>query len=682
METNAASTSKKRTVLTTCPRDCYDACGMAITIADNKIFRVGGDPKHPVSRGKLCPKCAVAYNNTWLDPDSRITQPLRRTGRKGEGRFEPVSWDQALSEIAEKLQNIIQEKGARTILNTHYTGTFALLGFLFPMRFFNRLGATEVNPDTVCNNAGHTALDYNYGSSLDGFDPRTAKDAECILVWGANPSSSASHIDKYWLSESSAKVVVVDPIRTETAEAADLHLQNYPGSDAALAFGIMHVLLRDEQIDRDYLANNAIGWEQLEEKLLSCTPDWTEEKTGVPAHFIEQAAKIYGSGSAMLWLGQGLQRQNRGGNAMRACSLLPAVTGNFGKAGSGFLYLNGFGNRNIDEDYVSGSHLGEGSESISHMDLADCLEDPDRSQAFFCWNANSLASNPQQTRQREALSREDLLTVVLDIFPTDTADYADYILPAASFLEHDDLVVSYFNLSLSAQVKAVEPMGASLQNSEIFRCLAKAMGFTEAELFESDRAIIDRVLKGSGVGETFESLSEKGTVPIAKDPVLQFTDGHFPTPSGKIEIASKQAEEDGHPLIPEPHADLDPESLGSQLKLLSPASAWLLNSSYGIDPKIEKQLRKAKVILHPEEASNRELFIGDQVSLYNDTGEINLELAVSDQVPRGVALSYKGFWPKRQQGSKANINVLNPGIKSDMGESSTVHSVLVEIARV
>jgi len=664
----------------TCPRDCYDACGMLVVKEKGKIVQVKGDPQHAVSRGKLCKKCSIGYNGIWLDPASRLTQPLRRTGPKGEGRFEPTSWDDAIKAISDRLRQIIETDGAETILNTHYTGTFAAIGYHVPMRFFNRLGATEVDPDTICNKAGHVALDYVYGSSLTGFDPRTAADSGCITVWGANPSATAPHAHDQWLQEAPGKIVVVDPIRTPTASIADLHLQPHPGTDAALAFAIMHVLRRDGFVDEPFIERHTVGWAQLEQKLGQCNPEWGAKLTGVAAQDIERAARLYGEGPSLLWLGQGFQRQHHGGNAMRACAMLPAITGNIGKPGAGFLYLNGPGQRGIDDTYLLGTHLRQAEpRSISHMDLVEWLEDSARSKALFCWNINNAASNPQQSRLRKVLTREDLFMVVADVFATDTTDYADFVLPAASFLESDDLFTSYFDMTLSAQVKVSEPMGDSLPNSEIFRRLAQGMGYEEKDLYESDREIIETLISQSGIDETYTTLREKGTVYISPEPVLQFQDLVFPTPSGRIEIASAQAEADGYPLVPEPHADKWPG--GNRLRLLSPASSWTLNDTFANDEKIEKNLGPAQVLLHPDDALKLGLNEGDRVMLVNETGKLAVILQLSTIVPLGVALSYKGRWPKRQD-CLANVNILNPGEKSDMGESTSVHATVVDIVAI
>ncbi len=665
----------KEIVKTTCPRDCYDTCGIAVVKRDGVVRKVLGDPDHPVSRGALCGKCALAYNGVWRDPKERLTRPLKRVGRKGEGAFEPLSWDQALSEIAERLGALAETP--EQVLHSHYTGTCSMIAGGFPMRFFNRFGACEVDPDTICNNAGHVALDYVYGSSVTGFDPKTIADSRCVVVWGANPSASAPHAHKHWLKEAAAKLIVVDPVRHPTAEMADLHLQPFPGSDAALAFSLMHVLEREGRCDEAFLAAHCLGWEELKPLLAPCTPQWGEAATGVPAAAIEAAAALYGAGPALLWLGQGLQRQPRGGNVMRAAAMLPAVTGNIGKPGAGIYYLNADAPQKIDHRYIAAPELRRRPKaSISHMELSDVLQDPDRARAFFSWNMNVAASGPRQARLKQALAREDLFTVVIDLFRTDTADHADILLPAASFLEFDDLVTPYFHFFLSAQVKAEEPPGEALPNQEIFRRLAAAMGYDEPALFESDAEIIETLLARSGLGIEWPELKARGTIDPWPEPLLQFPGLAFPTPSGKIELASARAEADGHPRLPQPIAD--PRPAAGRLRLLSPAGPWQMNDSYGNDPAIREKLGPARVAVHPEDAAELGLGDGGRVELVNETGRLVLQAALSQALPRGVCLAHKGRWA-RYEAAGANVNVLNPGHKTDMGESSSVHGVEVEL---
>ncbi len=666
-------------IRTTCPRDCYDACGVVVLRRPGRPPLVRGDKADPVSRGKLCRKCSAAYNGVLLDREARLGRPMRRTGPKGEGRFEAISWEEATGEIADRLEHIVAESGGAAVLNAHYSGTLAMIGYHFPMRFFNRLGATEVDPDTICNKAGHAALEYVYGSSLEGFDPRTAADSASIVVWGANPSASAPHQHEHWLTEAGCPVVVVDPLRTETAKQADLHLQLRPGTDAVLAYGFLYVLWRDGLVDRRFVNAQTVGFDELETEIARVDLHRVAEITRVPAAKIERAAHWYGAGPSLLWIGQGLQRQATGGNVVRAVAMLPAVTGSLGKAGGGYLYLNGYETRGLDGDYLLGTSLAADPPApVSQMDLAAALEDADRFRALFCWNINIAASNPEQRRLKAAMSRRDLFTVVVDLFQTDTADLADIVLPAASFLEHDDLVASYFHHSLAAQVKALDPPGDALPNSEIFRRLARQMGYDEPELYESDEDVLARLLSDAGAGLGFEELAAHGTLWPGGGPRLQFGDGRYPTPSGRIEIVSERAEADGFPRLPLPEADQPPPA--GRLRLLSPASFWTLNDSYGNDPIARSHAGAQTVILNPSDAAARRLRSGDMAILRTAAGELLAPVSTTPDVPVSVAVVHKGHWPKLEP-SGTNVNVLNPGQKSDMGGSSAVHGIEVTVER-
>jgi len=409
------------------------------------------------------------------------------------------------------------------------------------------------------------------------------------------------------------------------------------------------------------------------------TPVCAEAATGVPANDIERAARLYGRGPSLLWMGMGLSRQPMGGNAVRAISLLPAVTGNLAKPGAGFFYINGVDRRGIDPDYLVGSRLQTNKAAfLGHMDLARFLEDSDRAQALVCWNINIAATNPQQARLCQALARDDLFTVVIDLFQTDTADYADIILPAAGFMEFDDLIYSYFHLSIGAQVKAQAPPGEALPNQEIFRRLAASMGFMEPELHESDRSMLDALLGQTGIGLSFAALAEKGTVYVASNPIPQFDGLAFPTPSGRVELASARAEAAGLPRVPHPHADVRPRE--GRLRLLTPAAHWLSNSGFGNDPGVCKRMGPPAISIHPEDASRFGLSDGDLAIVANEHGALLLTVSVSDTVLRGVALSHKARWLKTAPDG-ANVNLLNGGAKSDMGQGSAVHGIEIEIRR-
>ncbi|HEY9214891.1 MAG TPA: molybdopterin-dependent oxidoreductase [Ancylobacter sp.] len=670
-------------VKTTCPRDCYDACGISVVRRNGAIAKVLGDPDHPVSRGALCGKCAIAYNGAWRDPGLRLSQPLKRIGAKGDGVFAPISWEAALGEIATRFHGLIDEGAARSIVHTHYTGTVGLIGGWYPIRLFNRMGATEVDPDTVCNKAGHMALELVFGNSLEGFDPRTARDARCLLIWGANPAHSAPHQNKFWLKEAreaGAKVIVVDPIGHGTALAADMHLKLVPGTDAALAFAFLNVLRAHGRIDQAFIDAHVVGAEELTPAIDAMPPSRAATLCGVPEELIVAAALTYGEGPSLLWLGQGVQRQPSGGNVFRSLSALVAFTGNLGKPGAGLLYMNGPGGRGIDMSTLVAPELATtGTGSISHMDLAAELEKPAGIRAFVNWNNNPAASSPEQGRLRRALQREDLFHVAVDLFHTDTTAYADIVLPAASFLECDDLVLSYFDLTLSAQVKAGDPPGEALSNAEIFRRLAAAMGYDDPALFEGDAELLARLLAQTPYPGTFEDLAAKGTVTLFPEPRLQFESLEFTTASGRIELASERAVELGLPRLPEPHADARPAK--GRLRILSPASLWLMNSSYGNDETIRKRLGAPTVTLHPDDAASEGLAEGDAVILSNEDGSLPLVVTISDAAQPGVGIVHKGRWPGLSPGN-ANVNALVSRRKSDIAESTTVHGTEVRLRRV
>ena len=663
-----------------CPRDCYDGCGVLVHLEDGKQPRVTGDPDHPVSRGTLCGKCGISYNGVWQDENARLLTPLRRTGPKGSGQFEPISWDNALATIAQKFNGVINEKGAEAILGMQYSGTLSMLAYMFPNRLMHKLGAARVDYSTICNAAGSVAWHLLYGDGAAmGFDPRTARDASCILVWGANPSHSAPHMHKHWLNDSPARVVVIDPVRTATAAEADLHLQPRPGTDAALAFALLHALRENGSFDDSFIAEHCVGAPELEAEIERCTPQWGEQQTGVPAADILRAAEIYGAGPSLLWVGQSLQRQPMGGNVMRSAGLLPALTGNIGKPGAGFYYLNYtpflIGG---DPDYLEGAQLAAGETKIvTAMDLADRLLDPEEFKAFLVWNTNPLASCSNQRKLRQACAREDLFTVAIDCFATDTTGYADIILPAASFLEFDDLTFSYFNLCVGAQSKVREPMGEALPNQEIFRKIARAMKIDEPALYEEDMEVIGTLLQQMGRDHDFAELQRMGHFFVNDDePVIFYEDLQFSTPSGRIEIASEQAEAMGLPRVP--HAQVDPAPAQGQFRLISPASNWRLNDSYANEPKAAKRAGPAQLILCAQDAALIGVADGAPVSVSTDIGSIQLLARVDEMVLPGTVLSYKGRWPSLEPGGE-NLNFIHAGRKCDMAESTSVHGMLVSV---
>ena len=656
---------------TTCPRDCYDGCGIRVEYSENQTFRAMGDPNHPVAKGSLCQKCAIGYNTTWQDPHYRLLHPLRCIGRKGAGELQRITWDDALREIATKVNYLLDSYGGKSITNIHYTGTCSVVANELPQRFFKKIGAVEIDGDTICNKAGHVALSYLFGTSRHGFDPRTMRDAHSLILWGCNPSHSAPRTNSSFIEALRIKTIVVDPIRHETAAKATIHMRPFPGSDAALAFGMLRMIADKSREDKAFIKAHVVGFDELRDALELCTPIWTEARTGVPIEQIQAAVDLYLEGPALLWLGQGLARQHMGGNAIRACALLPVITGNIGKRGTGFCFLND--TQSIAQGSVFYPGYSEPSASgLSHMDLVDHLSNQ-KTRCVFIWNMNPAISAPRQHELRQLLEHNDLFTVVIDCFKTATVECADIALPASTFFEFDDLVWNYFHFLLGYQSKILEPMGESLPNQEIFRRLAKVMGLNETDLQESDDDVIKSILDSLASPITITELAAKGWLEVGVNPHVQFKDNVFPTPSGKIEIASERASRDGLPRCPLPHFDA---VIGDgTFRLLTPASRWTLNSVFADNPLILARAHLNRVFVHPSDAKILGVSDGHILKLWNSEGEIELEALLSDVTVPGVLLSHKTAHDHTD--SKKSINILNPGEKSDMGGSSSVHAIRV-----
>jgi anaerobic selenocysteine-containing dehydrogenase len=663
---------------TVCARDCYDSCGLlAVPDADGRLM-IRGDKSHPVNQGGICAKCSIAYNGSYQNDALRLTMPLRRAGKKGQGKFKPISWDEALDEISSRLRNVLREEGPQAILNAHYTGTRGVLARDFPMRFFHAIGATEVSPDTICNIAGQLAAEYLYGSGLQGFDPREIADAACVVVWGCNPSVTGPHTHRHWLKSTDAPLVVVDPVKTDTARKADLHLQLRPGSDAMLAFAVLKVLKLQGGLATGFIAQHVMGWEDIDRQLDALSLDEAQQATGIGIAQIEQFARLYGAGPSLLWIGMGMTRQRWGGNAVRSILLLPAATGSIARAGAGFSFINGAGAHGVDLADVMGTHLRRNqAPSVSHMDLVERLRDSAASRALFCWNINIAATNPRQAALRRELARESLFTVVADLFMTDTADLADIVLPAASFLEHDDLVYSYFHMTLSAQVAVRSPPGLALPNQEIFRRLSRRMGFCDEALFEKDETILERITRGAQPGMGFEALKRTGTVMVSDKPLRQFAGAAFPTPSGMIEVRSSKAQKDGLPAVPSPRYDAT--LLEGEFRLLTPAGKWLSNSIFGNDPAIRRRYQETHVRLHPRDATRVQLPQGSMAMITSTEGTLTAQVVHDSGVLPQTAVMPKNGWAKLARGGGSS-NQLTNACKSDMGEGSSVQSLVVRIA--
>ncbi len=670
-----------------CPLDCPDTCSWLVTVEDGRAVRMRGNRDHPFTRGALCAKVNHYLEHT--QAADRLLYPLRRAGRKGEGRFERISWDEALDEIAERLSAIRGEYGGEAIWPFQGTGTLGYVQGLegrAGQRLWNVLGASW-HDMTACSIAGSVGARYTNGTNT-GMDPETFAQSKLILLWGTNTLTSGHHLWKFInaAKKDGAHVVAIDPLRTRTADQAHEHLAPLPGTDAALALGLLHVVLDENAQDDDYLASHTLGWERFRERILEFPPDRVAEITGLPLdRIVELGRRVAHTRPTAIRATMGIQRHAGGGMALRTLNAIPGVTGDWRYPGGGVSYSTS-GYFGADREALWRNDLLERPvRSLAMTNLAENLlrlDDPPV-RALVVYGANPMSSNPDSHRVRQGLEREDLFTVVLEQFPTDTVDYADIVLPATMQTEHLDLHEGYGHMYLLLNLPAVEPPGECLPTTETFRRLARRMGLTEPSLYDSDEQLI-RTMLGSGhpslEGITYERLVEEGWVRLNyAEPFVPFTDG-FPTPSGKLEFVSSRAEADGHDPVT---GYTPPREAASRtgLALLAPASHWFLNSTFANHPLLRERAGGPLVEIHPDDAAERGLVTGDEARVFNARGEFIAAIEVSDRVRPGVIASTKGHWLKHVRGG-ANANATVEERDADMGRGAVFHDNRVEIEAV
>jgi anaerobic selenocysteine-containing dehydrogenase len=699
-----------RTVHTVCSHDCPDSCGVLVTVDElGKATRVQGDPTHPVTRGFLCGKVAKYLDRVYA-PD-RLLYPMRRRrgAPKGPGQdlaaFERISWDEALDEIAARLKAVSAEFGPESILPYSYAGSIGLLTYgSMDRRFFHRLGASQLDR-TICSTTGGEAYVSVYGSKL-GTDTEDFRHARLILAWGANIHGNNIHLWPFVeeARRSGAKLVVIDPYETRTAALADWHISIRPGTDAALALGMMHVLVRDGLLDEGYIAENTHGFERLQEHVRQYTPEFVEGATGVAAADVERLARMYGETQpTAIRMNYGVQRSENGGAAARAILMLPALTGAWKYRGGG-AQLSTSGGFAWDKaalerpDLMAKSPLGRPGRVINMVLLGQALaatENPVK--ALFVYNANPAAVTPDQGAVLRGLAREDLFTVVHEQFLTDTVDYADIVLPATTFLEQRDIQGAYGHYYVQLSEQAVEPVGESRPNTWVFGHLAQRMGFAEACFRESVDDLIRQALHEGGTqpeglkGITLELLEEhpvqrlRGTEDeeTSGGAWLPFARGPFGTPSGKIEFYSETLAAQGLDGLPTFRAPRESRGGGQDsrypLEFLGRKADNYMNSTFANLPghqKLEADFN-GMLEIHPMDAEKRGIADGTAVTVWNDRGSLRLRAKLSGKVGRGVVAG-RLHWNKFSDGGH-NVNVLTGQHLADLGGGPAFYSVLVDV---
>ncbi|MFN8094762.1 MAG: molybdopterin oxidoreductase family protein [Vicinamibacteria bacterium] len=685
------SGTARRRLKVVCPHDCPDTCVMTVDVEGGRAVALGGDPDHRFTQGFLCAKV-----NQYLDrvySPERLLHPMKRVGRKGEGKLERVSWDEALDTIASRFRAIADEHGPQAILPYSYAGNMGLLGYgSMDRRFFHALGASRLDR-TICASAGAAGWKATVGRSV-GLDPEAIVHARLILAWGANVVSSNVHLWPF-VEEArrrGATLVTIDPYRSRTAEKSDRHVAPLPGTDAALALGMMHVVFRDGLEDRDYLERHATGVAEMRARAAEWTVERAAATTGVPAAEIEWLARAYATTRpSAIRLNYGLNRHAGGGMAVRTIACLPAVVGAWRDPGGGAL-LSTSGFFPVDEEALQRPDLAPpGTRTLNMSQLGRLLTDRSLDPpvaALFVYNSNPAAVAPEQESVREGLAREDLFVVVHDLFQTDTVDFADVFLPATTTLEHFDLHKAYGHLHLSLSRPAIEPLGEALPNTEVFRRLAARMGLDDPCLRDDDEALARAALDWSHphlAGVTWERLEREGSVRLSlPDPLAPFAEGGFPTPSGKCELVSERLGAEGHDpvagYVPPREGPTSAPELAARFPLafISPPAHHFLNSTFSAQPVFVRREGEPSVTIHPDDAAARGIAEGAMVRVFNDRGAFLAKARVSDAARRGLVVGLSVWWAKMCPGGR-NANAVTSQELTDMGGGATFYDALVEV---
>lgn len=667
-----------------CALDCPDACGLLVQVEDGRGTKLRGDPDHPVTQGFLCAK-VTRYLERQYSPE-RLLYPMKRTGAKGEGKFARISWDEALDTIAGRLKAASDEWGPESILPYSYAGSMGLLNANgMDRRFFYRIGASRLDR-TICATAGSVGLMKTQGFRY-GVDPADFVHSRLIIAWGANILSTNVHLWPFIVEarRKGAKFIAIDPHRNRTADLADQHLFIHPGSDKALALGILHVIFRDGLEDAAYLRSYSEGAEELKALARDYTPEVVARWTGIDADTITALAREYATTRpSIIRLNYGVQRNPNGGTAVQTIAMLPVVIGAWREQGGGMQLSTSQSftlNRSALElpELQNRSPLGREARLVNMSQLGHALTElnapPVKAMVVYCSNPAAVA--PDQTRVHRGLSREDLFTVVLEQVQTDTADFADIVLPATTFLEHTDLYTAYGHHYLQLARPALAAPGEAKSNVEVFQSLARRMGLEEPALYESEDEMI-RTLLSSGHphldGITMERLEAEHHVRLnLPTPYLPFAEGGFGGPNGKAQLRPEGVE-----YSPPPESRLGAEKGIYPLELISPKAHDAMNSTFGNRKAVDEQTAVAWI--HAGDAEERGIADGDTVRLFNSRGEVLARAAVDGKTAPGVVAVPAVRWPKNSQ-RRAGLNTLISDRLTDLGGGATFYSCLIQVER-
>ncbi|PKF86991.1 oxidoreductase [Bacillus sp. BA3] len=664
-----------------CSLDCPDQCGLLLHKKDGKIIKVQGDPDHPVTKGNICNK--VRNMTARLYDPNRLKQPLKRIGQKGEGKFAPINWEEAIDTITSKWKDLIDMHGPESILPYSFYGNMGNLSAEgMDRRFFHRLGASMLER-SICNAAGSVGYSYTMGGSF-GTDPEETIHTKLFIMWGINAVSTNMH--QVTLAQQArkngAKVVVIDVHKNQTGKWADWFIPILPGTDSALALGLMHILYAENLVDQAFLDEYTVGAAELREHVRQYDPATVSAITGVPIDDLYELARMYGTTSpSFVRIGNGLQHHDNGGMAVRTIACLPALTGQWMAEGGGAIKGNsGYLAFNTNALRRPDLLQNKATRTINMNQIGQALlekENPIRSMFVYCSNPALVA--PNANKVQEGLMREDLFTVVHDLFLTETAMFADIVLPATSSYETEDFYNSYWHNYVQIQKPVVQKYGESKSNVELFKLLAVGMGFEEQAFRDSEEDMIRQALDFPDnphlEGITYDSLSRNQFLKAKMRPMFP---GKLPTPSGKIELYSERMKRDGY----EPLPTYTPIIKDSDLPFLFiPAPNHnFLNSTFSNNAKHISMEKEPKLHMNAADAKTMGIAPGDIVKIWNDRGECLLTAAPGENVLPGVLVS-QGLWQNTPE-TKQHINSLTPDRLADMGKGAVFFSGRVDLEKV
>lgn len=699
MSHSAATSPTSTVVRAVCPHDCPDTCALLVTVKDGVATEVKGDPDHPTTGGVLCTKVA-RYTERTYHPD-RLLYPQKRVGRKGDGQFARISWDEAIATIASKLKEIAA-RNPLAILPYSYAGTMGLVqGESMSSRVLNKLGASFLDR-TICASAGGQGYQYSLGDRI-GTDVEQTQNARLIIIWGGNPIASNLH---FWTrvqeaKRNGAKIIAIDPYRSLSAEKCHQHIALLPGTDAALALGMMHILIKEDLLDHDYIAQFTLGFAELKERVKDWHPERVAEICGISVDEVINFAREYGEAAkrgeaSLIRMNYGLQRVHGGGMAVRNICCLPALVGAWRHAAGGVL-LSSSGSFIKNSEQLHRPDLfpqGQATRTINMSSIGNDLlresstEFGPKIEALIVYNSNPVAIAPESGMVAKGFAREDLFTVVLEHFQTDTADYADILLPATTQLEHVDAHSAYGHRYMMANNAAVAPLGEAKPNTEIFRLLAQALGFTEECFKDSDDTLGSQAFNYQherSKHTDWARLKEQGWSKLQL-PEAAFARGGFTTPSGKCEFYSQSMQDDGLDPLPTYIAPYESRASNPQLAekyplaMISPPARNFLNSTFVNVKSLRDTEGEPHLDIHPQDAATRQIVHGDRVRIFNDRGHFVAKARVTEKARAGLVVGLSIWWKKLASDHK-NANEVTSQRLTDMGGGPTFYDLLVEVEK-